>query len=273
MSIKKIKTILFLIAAVYLFTAAGCISGKGGGDSDAEFAPNPNVKFTPVLNGKVVNKYGSSSEIELCEIVLSRTSDMRSPFKRFRLYRNDEFSLEEFAAGEEFYIGAFIDLNGDLAPTYGVDAVGGAYADIALSLCQSAEANFTERDRVSEYKIVIKKDRPTNIEMKLLRPITGRAPINGAIGLTTKPRFVWNAPAPGITAYKITVYNDETAGNYWQAVSYSNGITYSVLNDGGDYDLSAAKLLPANARHRWSLAGYDRQNELWAYAPGFTFLP
>lgn len=256
--------------AAYLCASAGCVSGKNtGGD---EFVANPNARFTPVLNGRIVNRYGAASETELCEIVFSRTADMQKPFKRFRLYRNEEFSLEEFAAGEEFYIGAFIDLDGDLSPTYGSEPVGGAYAEIAMGLCVSAEFNFTEREKVSEYKIVIKGDRPTAVEIKMLRPITGRAPANGAIGLTTRPRFDWS-PVTGIANYKITVYNDETAGDYWQAVSYSTGITYSVLNAGGDREMFSAKLLPANKRHKWSLAGYDSGGELWAYGPGLTFLP
>lgn len=269
--IDKVKIIIFASLIACLGFAAGCINSKTAGNE--EFIPNTAVRFDPVFNAKIINKYGDISEIGLCEIVLSKTADMQKPFKRFRLDKNTEFCLTGFNAGEEFYIGAFIDFDGSLTPTYGFEPVGGAYADIALAMCQPPEVNFNERNKISPSKVVIKKDSETDIEIKILRPIKGRKPVNGEIGLTTKPVFSWTAPAGAISAYKISVYNEETASAYWQAVSYSNEIKYSVLNNNNDYNLIPAKHLPANARHKWSLIGYDANNEEWAYGHGFLFLP
>ena len=267
----KVKIIIFALLIACIGFAAGCINSKT--DRSGEFIPNTAVRFDPVFNAKIINKYGDIAETQLCEVVLSKTADMQKPFKRFRLDKNTEFCLTGFDAGEEFYIGAFIDFDGSLTPTYGFEPVGGAYADIALAMCYPPEVNFSERKKLSPYKVVIKKDAETNIEIKILRPIKGRNPVNGEIGLTTKPRFSWLATAAAISAYKISVYNEETASAYWQAVSYSNEITYSILNNNNDYNLIPAKLLPANARHKWSLIGYDVNNEEWAYGPGFLFLP
>jgi hypothetical protein len=267
----KFKFIIIAALIACLGLAAGCINSKT--NQAGEFIPNPAVRFEPVFNAKIINKYGDISETALCEIVLSKTGDMLKPFKRFRLDKNTGFSLTGFSAGDEFYIGAFIDTDGSLTPTYGREPLGGAYADIALGMCYPPEVNFIEKDNISRYKVVIKKDIETDIEIKILRPIKGRKPVNGELGLTTKPRFAWEAPAAGISAYKISVYNEETASAYWQAVSHSNEITYSVLNNNNDYNLIPAKILPANARHKWSLIGYDANNEEWAYGTGFLFLP
>ena len=104
----KTSTFIYIALICFIFFGAGCINSKSG---ESEFIANPNVRFDPLLSVNVVNKYGSSSETELCEIVFSRTRDMQSPFKRFRLYKNNVFELGGFGAGDEFYIGAFIDLD------------------------------------------------------------------------------------------------------------------------------------------------------------------
>ncbi len=267
----KVKFFIFASLIACLGLAAGCINSKT--NRSDEFIPNPAVRFEPVFNAEIINKYGDSSETSLCHIVLSKTGDMLTPFKRFRLGKNTKFSLDGFRAGDEFYIGAFIDTDGNLAPTYGGEPLGGAYVDIALSMCYPPEVNFIEKNNISRYKVVIKKGVETNIEIKILRPIKGRSPFNGEIGLTTKPHFAWEAPAAAISAYKISVYNEETASAYWQAVSHSNEITYSILNSNNDYNLMPAKILPANARHKWSLIGYDTNGEEWACGIGFLFLP
>ncbi len=266
----SIKLLLSAVFILLIFSIAGCIGSKTG--NNEELILNAAIRFTPIVNIEVINKYGDSSETSLCEIVFSKTSDMLSPFKRLRLDKNTHFSINEFKAGDEFYIGAFIDANGNLEPDYGREPVGGAYADIALSMCEPPEVNYMNKNRISKYKINVNKDIPTVTELKMLRPITGRKPGAGAMGLTTKPSFEWTE-LKKINKYKITVYNEETAGAYWQAVSYSNKITYSILNPDGGYNLIEAKLLPASARHKWSLTGYDAYNELWAYATGISFLP
>ncbi|HOD39715.1 MAG TPA: hypothetical protein PKW98_16835 [Candidatus Wallbacteria bacterium] len=265
----KTSTFIYIALICFIFFGAGCINSKSG---ESEFIANPNVRFDPLLSVNVVNKYGSSSETELCEIVFSRTRDMQSPFKRFRLYKNNVFELGGFGAGDEFYIGAFIDLDSNLSPSFGYEPVGGAYAEEAISLCQPPEVNFNDGKKESAYKIIIKKDEVTKVELKMLRPITGRAPFNGALGLTTLPEFSWKAPA-GINAFKITVYGGEKANAYWQALTYSEKIKYSILSGNNDYALIPAALLPADSRHKWSLIGYDSQNDMWAYAPGYLFLP
>jgi len=266
----SIKSLLSAVFILLILNASGCIGSKTG--ADEELILNTAIRFTPIVNVEIINKYGDSIETSLCEIIFSKTSDMQSPFKRFRLNKNTSFCLDEFEAGDEFYIGAFIDANSNLEPDYGREAVGGAYADIALSMCEPPGVNYMNKNKISKYKINVKKDAPTAVELKMLRPITKRTPEAGAIGLTTKPSFEWTE-LKGINTYKISVYNEETAGAYWQAVSYSNKITYSVLSPESGYNLIEEKLLPASARHKWSLTGYDKCNELWAYAPGISFLP
>lgn len=265
----KIRAFIYTALICCIFLGAGCINRKS---AEPEFMANPNIRFDPLLSVNVVNKYGSSAEIELCEIVFSRTRDMQSPFKRFRLYKNNVFELGGFASGEEFYIGAFIDLDSNLSPSFGHEPVGGAYAEEAISLCQPPEVNFNDSRKESAFKVIIKKDETTKIELKMLRPITGRTPSNGSLGLTTLPEFSWKAP-DGINAFKITVYGGEKAGAYWQAVTYSEKIKYSILSCNNDYALMPAALLPADSRHKWSLIGYDSGNDPWAYAPGYLFLP
>ena len=263
------SAILILLAMVFSLVT-GCLSGVK--DAREEFIPNLSVRTEPQLNVSIVNKFGATSELELCEAIFSKTADMQKPFKRVKLYKNNSFSLTEFAAGETFYIGAFIDLDGNLEATYGVDPIGGAYEELGLRLGKSPEENFSERDRESNFKVVIKSGEPTNVEIKMLRPITGRYPQANTLGTTTMPEFSWSE-TKGIVKYIINVYNDETANPYWRAASYSTKIRYSLISTYKDMTLINPVQLPASAKHKWSLAGYDENDVLWAYAPGTSFMP
>lgn len=270
---KIFKISLILICFLIIsFSIIGCVFNKAY--NTTLFIPNPNVRFTPILKGIVVNKYGLTSEIELCEIILSKTKDMQNIFNRFRLYKNNEFEVteNELKGNKEFYIGAFIDFDKNLEPSIGNEPLGGEYINHALKLCQSYEANFME-NLDNKYKITIKDYEPTFVELKIIRPIVKIKPLNGDIGTTCKPEFEWNK-INGLNCYKITVYNDENSKLFWQAITYSNKITYATINTNlGDYIISNAITLPANQRHKWSLLGYDNNNEIWGYGIGTTFLP
>jgi hypothetical protein len=271
---KKSRPFLFFSIFVLILTITGCLSRVSDVKSDA--GENPAVRFTPSLAIRVSNKYGDISELELCEIVMTKTSDMRSPYKRFRLYKNGNYDLNGFSGGEIFYIGAFIDADKNLEVTYGTDPVGGAYS--------------TAYDASAKSRVEISYDRPTVVELKLLRPITGRTPAHNTLGAGTMPVFSWNA-LPGITSYQISVYDspsfieytkyqpeqvdliNENALLYWRAVSYSNIMTYAGITYNKDVEIFKALPLTADSKHRWSLVGFDSQNEVWAYAPGISFLP
>ena len=272
---KKIRLFLFFSISVFILTITGCLNGVSK-DTSGIIEENPAVRFTPSLAIKISNKYGDTAELELCEIVMSKTSDMRSPYKRFRLYKNGNYEMSGFAGGEVFYIGAFVDADKNLEVTYGTDPIGGAYS--------------TTYDSAARSRVEISYDRPTVVELKLLRPITGRTPAHNTLGTGTKPFFSWERPA-GITSFQISVYDspsfieytkyqpeevdliNENALLYWRALSYSNSMTYADITYNKDVETFKAIPLAADSKHRWSLLGFDAHNEVWAYAPGTSFLP
>jgi len=272
---KKIRLFLFFAISVLIMMITGCLNSVSK-EAAGIIEENPAVRFTPSLTIKVSNKYGDTAELELCEIVMSKTTDMRSPYKRFRLYKNGTYEMSGFSGGEIFYIGAFIDLDKNLEVTYGTDPIGGAYS--------------TTYDSAARSRVEILYDRPTVIELKLLRPITGRTPSHNTLGTGVKPAFSWNEIS-GITSFQISVFDspsfieytkyqpeevdekNENALLYWRAVSYSNSIIYADITLNKDVELFKALMLPADAKHRWSLLGFDSRNEVWAYAPGTSFLP
>lgn len=271
---KKIRLFLFFAISFLIMTITGCLGTVSG--VKESIPENPAVRFTPSLAIKVSNKYGDTAELELCEIVMSKTSDMRSPYKRFRLYKNGNYQMSGFSGGEIFYIGAFVDIDKNLEVTYGTDPIGGAYS--------------TTYDSAARSRVEISCDRPTVVELKLLRPITGRTPSHNTLGAGTKPSFSWNRP-DGITSFQISVYDSpsfieytkyqpeevdivkENALLYWRALSYSNALNYGEITYNKDVETFKSIPLSADAKHRWSLLGFDAHNEVWAYAPGISFLP
>jgi len=252
--IRAFAISLFLFSLC--FFTAGCLNGKTA--ANEEFVPMPYIRFDPVLTLEMINKFGTSDETELCEVIFSKTADMSAPFKRFRLNRGPRVEFSEFAAGDVFYVGAFIDLSRDLVPTYGVDPVGGAYA--------------SDFDPDNGSKVEIFADRTTEVEIRILRPISGRSPTNGYFGTAQIPSFSWNA-ITGIGRFEITVYDKISAAPEWRALIYGNSISYGKTCAGGTLDLIKAEPLEADRKHYWTLTGFDSNNQAWAYGKEMSFLP
>lgn len=252
---RKIAAAAIAILASCLF-ASGCLNGKTGVTDG--FVPMPYLRFDPVLTLEIVNKYGTSDETELCNVVFSKDADMSTPFKRLRLERTCRLEFSEFKAGEKFYIGAFIDLDRDMAPTYGTEPIGGAYA--------------AEYDPAGACLIEILAGRTSEAAVKILRPIAGRKPENDYFGTGPVPLFSWN-PMGGIDRFEMTVYDKISAAPEWRALICGNSISYGENSGNSVTAMIKPEYLEADRRHYWTMKGYGCDGHVWAYGREMSLLP